>query len=53
MNSLYQHLQRRGTPAASLRAAQLGFIERGEHPFLWSPFIAIGRYFFLTGVFLL
>jgi CHAT domain-containing protein len=43
MNSLYQHLQRRGTPAASLRAAQLGFIERGEHPFLWSPFIAIGR----------
>jgi tetratricopeptide (TPR) repeat protein len=43
MTDLYTFLQR-GTPiASSLRDAQLAFIERGEHPYLWSPFVLIGR----------
>ncbi len=34
----------RGTPiAASLRDAQRELIRRGEHPYLWSPFVLIGR----------
>ena len=43
MKSFYIHLQRTASVAASLRQAQLEFIGRGEHPFLWSPFILIGR----------
>jgi tetratricopeptide (TPR) repeat protein len=43
MTDLYTFLQR-GTPiASSLREAQLAFIARGEHPYLWSPFVLIGR----------
>lgn len=43
MTDLYTEMQRGGTPAASLRHAQLLSIRRGDHPFLWSPFIMIGR----------
>ncbi|MBP7474871.1 MAG: CHAT domain-containing protein [Pyrinomonadaceae bacterium] len=43
MSDLYTHLQRCDTPSASLRKAQLGFVRRGEHPYLWSPFTYIGR----------
>ncbi len=43
MKSFYTHLQRTASVAASLRQAQLEFIGRGEHAFLWSPFILIGR----------
>jgi len=43
MSDLYTHLQRGDTPSASLRKAQLEFVRRGEHPYLWSPFTYIGR----------
>lgn len=43
MSHFYENLQRGGGISASLRAAQLGFIERGEHPFYWSPFVLIGK----------
>jgi CHAT domain-containing protein len=43
MESFYVNLQRGETAAASLRSAQKEFIERGEHPYYWSPFFAIGR----------
>ncbi|MBX7054298.1 MAG: CHAT domain-containing protein [Pyrinomonadaceae bacterium] len=43
MTDLYTDMQRGGTPAASLRHAQLLSVSRGDHPFLWSPFILIGR----------
>jgi CHAT domain-containing protein len=40
---LYTFLQRGTGIASSLRDAQLAFIERGENPYFWSPFIVIGR----------
>ena len=43
MKQFYTSLQRGMSVAASLRSAQVDFIRRGEHPFLWSPFILIGR----------
>lgn len=43
MSGLYIEIQCGHTPAASLRKAKLNSIERGEHPYLWSPFILIGR----------
>ncbi len=43
MSDLYQNLQRGGSISASLRAAQIGFITRGGHPYYWSPFILIGK----------
>lgn len=43
MTDLYTEMQRGGTAAASLRHSQLLAIGRGEHPFLWSPFILVGR----------
>ncbi|HKP70832.1 MAG TPA: CHAT domain-containing protein, partial [Pyrinomonadaceae bacterium] len=42
MRDLYQNLQRGQSIAASLRVAQLKFIENGEHPYFWSPFFLIG-----------
>jgi len=42
MIALYKNLQLERSPAASLRAAQKEFIERGMHPYYWSPFISIG-----------
>ncbi|MBK6751166.1 MAG: CHAT domain-containing protein [Pyrinomonadaceae bacterium] len=43
MQDLYREMQRGRTAAASLRKAQLNSIARGEHPYLWSPFVLIGR----------
>jgi hypothetical protein len=43
VKSFYTHLQRGSSVAASLRHAQLEFIDRSEHPYSWSPFISIGR----------
>lgn len=43
MKDLYGEMQRGHSPAASLRNAQMNSIRRGEHPYLWSPFIVIGR----------
>jgi tetratricopeptide (TPR) repeat protein len=39
----YENLQRGAGVSASLRDAQMALVTRGEHPFLWSPFISIGR----------
>ena len=43
MVTFYTELQRGKSIAASLRTAQLEFIKDGEHAYLWSPFILIGR----------
>lgn len=43
MQKLYREIQRGQSPAASLRKAQLNSIGRGDHPYLWSPFVLIGR----------
>ncbi len=43
MRLLYENLQRGLSISASLRKAQLNFVERGEHPYFWSPFVQIGR----------
>ena len=42
MIDFYTEVQRGASVAASLRKAQVDFIGRGEHPYLWSPFIMIG-----------
>jgi CHAT domain-containing protein len=42
MSDFYVNLQRGETASASLRIAQRGFIERGQHPYFWSPFFLIG-----------
>ncbi len=41
MEDLYSNLQRGLGVSASLRIAQRRFIDRGEHPYYWSPFFAI------------
>lgn len=43
MKDFYAVLQRGESISASLRKAQKKFIERGEHPYYWSPFALIGR----------
>jgi hypothetical protein len=43
MKEFYAHLQLGSSVAASLRAAQVSSVCRGEHPYFWSPFIAIGK----------
>lgn len=43
MKDFYENLQRGESVAASLKAAQINFIEQGSHPYFWSPFIAVGR----------
>lgn len=43
MTDLYREMQRGTSPSASLRQAQLRSIDRGEPPYLWSPFILIGQ----------
>ncbi len=43
MRDFYENLQRGESIRASLRKAQLAFVERGEHPFYWSPFVLIGK----------
>lgn len=42
MVRFYSSLQRGHTFEASLRHAQMSFIEEGEHPYYWSPFFSIG-----------
>ena len=43
MRDFYTNLQRGESISASLRKAQMAFVESGEHPFYWSPFILIGK----------
>lgn len=43
MKEFYSNLQLGSSVAASLRAAQMSSVRRGEHPYYWSPFIAIGK----------
>ena len=43
MRSFYIALQRGAAPVASLRDAQIELITAGAHPYLWSPFVYIGR----------
>lgn len=43
MKALYIELQRGKTVSASLRKAQKKFIEKGAHPYFWSPFVIIGK----------
>lgn len=43
MHTFYENLQRGQGVGASLRVAQMEFIERGAHPYFWSPFALIGR----------
>jgi CHAT domain-containing protein len=43
MQIFYENLQRGQGVGASLRIAQKEFIERGAHPYFWSPFALIGR----------
>jgi CHAT domain-containing protein len=43
MKSFYTQLQRGRAVSASLRNAQQKFIERGAHPYFWSPFVIIGK----------
>jgi CHAT domain-containing protein/lipopolysaccharide biosynthesis regulator YciM len=43
MEELYQQIQLRNGSGASLRKAQLSAIERGEHPYFWAAFVAIGK----------
>ncbi len=43
MTSFYENFLRGNGVAASLRLAQLRFIDENTHPYFWSPFIAIGR----------
>jgi tetratricopeptide (TPR) repeat protein len=42
MGDLYSNLQRGTDVSASLRIAQKRFIDRGAHPYYWSPFFVIG-----------
>ena len=41
MSELYSNLQRGLGVSASLTIAQRKFIDRGDHPYFWSPFFAI------------
>jgi CHAT domain-containing protein len=43
MVRFYKNLQRGLSISASLKDAQMALVTRGEHPYLWSPFISIGR----------
>jgi len=43
MEAFYRAIQRGMSAPASLRQAQLDAIGRGEHPFMWSPFVSIGK----------
>jgi tetratricopeptide (TPR) repeat protein len=42
MKDFYYNLQRGMGAEASLRLAQIAFIEQGQHPYYWSPFFVIG-----------
>ena len=44
MKNFYSDLLSGKTLTASLRLAQISWIEQDEHPFFWSPFIISGRW---------
>ena len=43
IGDFYRELQSGKSAAEALRIAQCDFIERGVHPYFWSPFALIGR----------
>ena len=43
MKNFYSELKTGKTAAEALQIAQCSFIERGLHPYFWSPFALIGR----------
>ncbi len=43
MKDFYINLQRGENVSASLRLAQINFIENNSHPYFWSPFTVIGK----------
>jgi len=43
MKNFYEQLRTGKTAAEALKIAQCSFIERGLHPYFWSPFALIGR----------
>jgi len=43
MKEFYLNLQNGNSIAESLQKSQKNFIERGEHPYFWSPFSVIGK----------
>ena len=43
MKEFYERRKTGKSAAESLRIAQRGFIERGAHPYFWSPFLIIGK----------
>ena len=43
MQTFYEQRQTGKSSAKSLRIAQKSFIERGVHPYFWSPFLLIGK----------
>jgi CHAT domain-containing protein len=43
MEHFYLSLQRGAGPAASLKDAQNALIAGGAHPYLWAPFVCVGR----------
>ena len=43
MKLFYQQLQTGETASKALQIAQCNLIERGFHPYLWSPFVLIGK----------
>ncbi|CAA9389495.1 MAG: hypothetical protein AVDCRST_MAG74-905 [uncultured Pyrinomonadaceae bacterium] len=43
MQNFYAELQTGKTASEALKIAQCKFIERGVHPYFWSPFALIGR----------
>ncbi|MEP6923982.1 MAG: CHAT domain-containing tetratricopeptide repeat protein, partial [Pyrinomonadaceae bacterium] len=44
IGNFYQNLKSESSLTASLRAAQIKFIEQDAHPYLWAPFILTGRW---------
>ncbi len=43
MKDFYTELKRGFNASQALKIAQCNFIERGVHPYFWSPFVLIGR----------
>jgi len=44
MAEFYGELKNTDSPAAALRAAQIGLLKQRQHPFFWSPFVVVGRW---------
>lgn len=43
MEIFYTELKRGATASQALKISQCNFIERGAHPYFWSPFVLIGK----------